>query len=585
MINRTYGDNKENVASKAFLFMKGLQSRGVIPVAKYYSNSRVKVTGFRKGIPVVKNEEDHDKLFAVRKISEAQCAGILCASRQEPIFPNKRIRISTRNKKISKSVPELYTAQYLKESMGYEGLVFSYIPDVKPALKNKFRNGDSEVYAFKAGNDVLLSPKNTRAAIRKLKREVKRDANLEKKLDQSVSKILGMKYDALINKSPRHDDRQSLASRLKTEGASLLLEDIFEQSVTVAKDEQSLLPIKILDNRKFACLSIGNSTENTFSNYISKYVTVDLFKIQNPEDTTDLMPRLSSYDVIISGIFPYAASVEQSYIPILNYLQKHSQLVNVLFVAPSKISMVDNLSTLIEAYVDDNIVQRIVPQIIFGALPSTAKLPLTINQNVGEGTSVQTSSIGRLGYATASSVGIDEQFLKRIDNIARESIDSKATPGCQILIARKGKIIYEKSFGWQTYDKQIPISNETIYDLASVTKVAATLQGVMFLYDRGLIDINRKISHYLPELSNSNKKDITIKDILTHQAGLWPFLPFWMQTKKDSIFMPQFYSKARSINYPFQVAPHLFAVKSMRDSIWSQDRCEYSIREVRPVRS
>jgi CubicO group peptidase (beta-lactamase class C family) len=81
--------------------------------------------------------------------------------------------------------------------------------------------------------------------------------------------------------------------------------------------------------------------------------------------------------------------------------------------------------------------------------------------------------------------------------------------------------------------------------------------------------MNKKISYYLPEIINSNKKDITIKDILTHQAGLWPFVPFWIQTKRDSLFMPQYYSKAKSVDYPFQVAPHLFATKSMRDSIWT----------------
>ena len=109
---------------------------------------------------------------------------------------------------------------------------------------------------------------------------------------------------------------------------------------------------------------------------------------------------------------------------------------------------------------------------------------------------------------------------------------------------------------------------ETIYDLASVTKVTATLQAVMFMQEHGLIDVNKKASVYLPELKDSNKKDFLIKDILTHQAGLWPFLPFWAQTMKDSTFMTSYYSTVASEDYPYPVATDLFASKSMKDSLW-----------------
>jgi len=128
--------------------------------------------------------------------------------------------------------------------------------------------------------------------------------------------------------------------------------------------------------------------------------------------------------------------------------------------------------------------------------------------------------------------------------------------------------VYEKSFGSLMYDKKLLVTDETIYDLASVTKVSATLQAVMFMQERGLIDINKKASVYLPELKNSNKKDFVIKDILTHQAGLWPFLPFWAHTIKDSLHLPQYYNKQQTKEYPFPVSENLFANKSMKDSLW-----------------
>src|SRR4029079_6915860 len=122
--------------------------------------------------------------------------------------------------------------------------------------------------------------------------------------------------------------------------------------------------------------------------------------------------------------------------------------------------------------------------------------------------------------------------------------------------------------GTLTYDTPAPVTTETIYDLASLTKVSATLQTVMFMHEKGLIDINKKLSVYLPELKGTDKEDFIIKDILTHQAGLWPFLPFWLQTLKDSTYMPEYYSHEYSADYPFPVSEGLFATKAIKDSLW-----------------
>jgi hypothetical protein len=88
------------------------------------------------------------------------------------------------------------------------------------------------------------------------------------------------------------------------------------------------------------------------------------------------------------------------------------------------------------------------------------------------------------------------------------------------------------------------------------------------LYEKGLLDIYKKASYYLPELDSTNKKDLIVKDILTHQAGLIPFIPFWVQTVKDSVLMPEYYSHERSEAYPLQIAPTVFGIKSLPDSLW-----------------
>ena len=164
---------------------------------------------------------------------------------------------------------------------------------------------------------------------------------------------------------------------------------------------------------------------------------------------------------------------------------------------------------------------------------------------------------------------MDSRTLEKIETIVNEAITSHATPGCQILVARHGKVILDKSYGGLTYDSTDLVTDEIIYDLASLTKVSATLQTVMFMYEKGLIDLNKKLSYYLPELKNTNKKDITLVEMLTHQAGLVPFIPMWTETVKDNNFLPQYYSRVQSEGYPLQVSPDLFATPVLRDSVWS----------------
>jgi CubicO group peptidase (beta-lactamase class C family) len=138
-----------------------------------------------------------------------------------------------------------------------------------------------------------------------------------------------------------------------------------------------------------------------------------------------------------------------------------------------------------------------------------------------------------------------------------------------VFVARNGKVIYDRSFGSLTYDKEPLVTSETIYDLASLTKVSATLQAVMFMHEKGIIDIYKKASYYLPELKNTNKKDITILEMLTHQAGLAPFIPMWTETVKDTVFLPLYYNRTKDELHPLQVSPNLFASRNIRDSVWT----------------
>lgn len=567
LLNTSYGEDRELVAGRVVRYQQGLQKMNVLSVAKYYPDHGMRVQGFQKGIPVITSEDDPNRLLPLQKLFENGCAGVVTAYEQDLIFPQQKKLFTPRKTMISTAIPTLYSGDYLKRQLNFQGLVFSVIPDIQE-LNKKFRAGDAEVFAFKAGNDVLLFPENIPATVRKMRRSIKKNSALQKQLNESVKKVLAVKYDATLYKN-RIIATENLITRLNTPAALALQLSLFEKSITVVKDDEHLLPVRLLENITFASVSIGAKSENEFTSILSKYAPFTHVQLQTVQDTGKIVQSLQHSDIIVAAVYPNATELESVYPQLLQKLSEHSKVIVVEFGPPSKISLVEQVKTILQAYSDHEVVQKIIPQILFGAAHSSGMLPISINERIAANQGLVTTELGRLGYATAETVELNSRTLEGITKIAEEAIARQTTPGCQIIVARKGKIVYEKSFGAQTYDNLIPINDESIYDLASVTKVAATLQVTMFLYEKGLLDIYKKASCYLPELLHSDKKDIIIKDILTHQAGLTPFVPFWINTVKDSLFLPEYYSLVKNEQYPWQVAPNLFAVKSLRDSLWS----------------
>lgn len=559
----SYGENKDRVTKKIVTYQAGLRQQGVICIAKYYPDNGIRVTDFRKGEPLVQSSTDPSRLYPLQIMIDHHLAGVVTAYEHEVIFPTKKRRFADRKKVLSDALPTLYSGTYLRQQVNLKGLVFSFIPDIRE-LNKKYKAGDAEVFAFQAGNDVLLFPQNINATIRKMRRAIRKNKSLEKQLDESVRKILALKYDAGLN-TKKLLETTNLTTRLNNINSTVLRNTLIERSITVVRDDQGDVPVKELD-RSFASLAIGGSNESVLTDYLSEYVPVARYIMKS--DTSGLFLTLQKHDVIIAAIYPDGDSLAVSYKHILERLSTRKKVIAVLFDSPARLSQLEQLPIIVQAYGPDDDVQKIVAQIIFGARTASGMLPVSVTNTLKEGSGIQTTSLARLGYDLPEMAGMNPELLNNVTHIANSAIAQKAIPGCQVIIARKGKIVYDGNFGWQTYDQKNPITRNSIYDLASVTKVTATLQVSMFLYERGMLDIYKKASYYLPELDSTNKKDLIVKDILTHQAGLIPFIPFWVQTVKDSVLLPEYYSHERSEAYPLQIAPSLFGIKSLPDSLW-----------------
>lgn len=566
---RSYGQNKINVANKATAFMRGLQEGGVLACAKQYAVKSLTVTDFVNDIPRVQPTVDTILAFPFKKLFENGVSGVMPASSNVPLF-YENLKLTRKNSFGSETLSLLFTGRWLKEKQNFQGLAFVDLQQVKIAVE-KGKDGDVAMFAFQAGNDMLIGPADVGPSIRKIKKLVKSDNLYEEQLNTTVKKILEAKYNAGLH-HPAEVNLDNLISRLNSAEGQVLRQKLYESAVTVIKDARHVLPVTSLDDKHFAYITSDAAEPNkTFYQYLTKYVNASYFTLDEKSDLVEMSDALAGHEIIVVGIFPQTQPAVLARIDrVLSMLTPGSEVIFCDFGNETFLKTAGNYGTVITAYANTAETMKAVPEIIFGGLASTGTLPFSIvTSKMAEGTGIKTTTTGRLVYSIPEDAGVNSEVLSRIDAIAREAIETGATPGCQIVVARNGKVIYERNFGTLNYNKNNPVTDETIYDLASLTKVSATLQTTMFMYEKGLIDINRKVSYYLPELKHTNKKDITIVEMLTHQAGLAPFIPMWNETVKDTVFLPLYYSRARTENYPLQVSPNLYAAPGIRDSVWS----------------
>jgi len=561
------GENSERVASKAIAFMNGLQDNGVLAAAKNFKISGATVLDVQNDLPLIEASVDSSQANPYYKLFENGLTAFMPAASSFPIVYHNQNQIR-KNEFDARSISLLFSGDWLRKRANYGGLVLVNVGNgEEPSEKN---SGDAGLTAFQAGNDILISYQDIGPAIRKIKRLIKKEERFESELTTRVRKILAAKFEAGLWQKKETLNTDNLIARLNTPEAKLVSQKLFEAAITVVQDTQTSVPISTLENRHFLYINTTSEPAGELYRYISKYVHTGEFNFNEKTNVQSFSDSLEKGHVIIVGVFP---QTPRSVIQKLSKLVERSLLSHTIILCDfgNETLLQSSFpgSTLITAYAPSPETLRAIPQIIFGGLSAHATLPFTVSPHAKEGMGLTTETLERVSYSIPEDAGMSSRTLERIEDIVNEAIATRATPGCQILVTRNGKVVYDKSFGLLRYDSKDSVRDDTIYDLASLTKVSATLQVVMLMYEKGLIDLNRKLSSYLPELKNTNKRDITILEMLTHQAGLAPFIPMWTETVKDAIFLPQYYSRIQNDKYPLQVSPDLFASPLLRDSVWS----------------
>lgn len=538
--------------AKGLRYMQGMQDHGLIPCYRQYPLASPLAMANGGG----------------RSVSPNPLLGNLVAQLN---FTPEGEEISDKSLLLRNAIPETYLYEkYLK----LEGLVFS-----APLSQLKGDAGKLAVEALQAGNDMLLAGSEISQGIKGIKAALAEGNLKAEDIDQRVYKILRAKYlvglDGITNNFS--DQAEDTKKPLWGSQAYLLKQNLYEEAITVIRNEEALIPVRILDTTTFASLSINldQNGDSPFQKMLDNYAPFTHYYIQDSKKDVNynsLFEEISQFEHIIVALYDHPSRKDQEtsreLLTFLKFLNKKTKVTFVGFTQPHKMTELEKFPSLICAYDDDPVAQQVVPQILFGAIGAKGRLPVNASKVLSAGIGVNTRGLARLGYSLPEAVGLNADTLKLIDSLTQWAIDEEATPGCQILIARKGKIVWEKGYGYQTYDKQIPVTPETIYDIASVTKVAGTMQAVMFLQERGTISLDEKLSTYLPELKGTDKETITIREVLLHRAGLRSFIPFWSMTKDRKGLNPDLYSFSPEEGYNMQVASGLYGVSSLKDSVW-----------------
>ncbi len=398
-------------------------------------------------------------------------------------------------------------------------------------------------------------------------------------IDSICRQILAIKFWTGLG-NIRPDELPVLSSKVNSSENNLLKHELTKASLTVLKNDNNLLPIQHLENVKIASLSIGKISNPVFENNLSNYTQVDHYHMSfysADKEYADLWSKLKDYDLIIEGIYASdnLAGIE-SFMIFQEWVNQSGKGISTYFGNPKLLvenNAILNSLTLILAYADGYLNNSLIPQLIFGGIESNGILPLSINENLRIGQGIAIDKIECFSYTIPEAVGLQSETMEQIDTIVYRAISGKAMPGCQVLIAKDNKVVFKKSYGYQTYDSLLKINDDDMYDLASLTKVSGALPGLMKLYEEGKFDLDATLGTYLKYFRRSNKKELTFREILAHQSGIKPYIVYWKTAiKKNGKYRRKTISAKQSDNYPYELTDGLYLHKDYKKKIYKQIR-------------
>ncbi|WP_298780800.1 glycoside hydrolase family 3 N-terminal domain-containing protein [uncultured Polaribacter sp.] len=567
--NRSFGESKENVTQKAIAFTQGMQKYKVMANAKHFPGHGDTAADSHHTLPLLNFDKarlDSIELYPYKKVFDAGMTSVMTAHLNIPSLESN----TTLPTSLSKNV----VTNLLQQELGFNGLIITDGLNMKGAT-NYATSAEIDLAAIKAGNDLLLIPQDVPASVRLIKQAIILKTLTEEQLNFSVRKILKAKYWLGL-----HDYKpveiENLQQDLNTIEDELLHRKLVKNSITVLRDVKQDIPIADLQNKKIAYVKLGDDSGSHFVKMLKNYTKVDVVSDKNLDG---LIRKLKPYNQVIIGFHKSNNHPWKSYkfkekeLVWLQEIARQKKVILDVFTSPYSLLQVKtftNIESIIVSYQNSKLAQELSAQLIFGVFDAKGKLPVSIGTEFKEGHGLSTDSLSRFEYTVPEDANMSSSKLALIDKVADTILRQKMAPGFQVLVAREGKVVFQKSYGYHTEKKEIKVKNSDLYDLASLTKILASLPLIMKAEEEKKIPLSASLKDILPSFKNSNKEAVSVKEILSHFGKLKAWIPFYIKTQ-DTIThenLPLYYRTRKSNKYSIKVAKNLYINKSYKDSIY-----------------
>ena len=576
--DRSFGEDRYKVALFGVQCMKGMQDAGVMACAKHFPGHGDTETDSHFDLPIInktKPQLDSLELYPFRELFDQGVGSVMIGHLYIPAIDN--------TKNVATSLSYNNVTKLLREELGFKGLTFTDALEMQ-GVKKFFPDGKASVQSLIAGNDLLALPGDVPAAIQKIKKAIKKKKLSWEIINGRVQRVLMAKYMYGLGEL-KPIDTNNLVNDLNAQTAAFK-KLIAEKTVTVLRNENSLLPLSAAtmsfmnkatkDERKIAYVAIGITADNVIIKKMKEELKADVFFFSYKNDAGRILSLVElirqNYQQVVIGVHGYSRRPQNNFglsvpsVQLVNGLLELPKSVLLAFGNPYVLKNFCAARNSLVCYEDDNDTQAAAFEILIGKKIPQGKLPVTVCDELKFGTGLK--------YAEVSSGSLpiqlmDETKFAVVDSIAADAINKRAMPGCVVLAVKDGKIVFEKAYGSYTYEQTEPMSLESVFDMASVTKICATTISVMKLYEEGKLDLQQKLGYYLPWVNGTNKQDLLIHDILLHQAGLKSYIPFFRETIDTISGVPsqQLYSVSTTDEYKIRVADNFYMRNDWVDTI------------------
>lgn len=559
--NRSFGEKKENVTQKGLAFMKGMHQAGVLSSAKHFPGHGDTEKDSHLDLPIIRFDQERllsTEIYPFDRLMNAGVSSVMVG----------HLNIPALEEGIPSSLSKKIIEEILIKRNNYKGLIVTDALNMGAASEVSKINS-IDVAAFLAGNDILLIPNDLKKAVKKMKRAFKQKKFSEERLAHSVKKILKAKYKVgLSNFSPI--PTANISQDINTPKDDYLIHKAMGEAITLVKNE-AVIPLK--EKEIVGFLSLGDASGEHFYQALAEERILQ--RLTFTGDIPTVANAAKNLSTIVIGFHrsnanPWkAADFSPKERALLKALNEKHKVVLASFVKPYALTKLEELPSfegIIVGYQNNKTAQKQVAQLLLGEKEAKGKLPVSIHPEFPAGHGIIDTSVQQaLKTATPFELGIDANKLLALDELAQTTLDSLVAPGFQILAARNGKIFYHKAFGYHTFDQKQAVQLTDVYDVASLTKVLATLPLIMQEVDQGKMTFENTLGQLSARFKGTNKADLTLQEVLSHQAGITPWIPFYQETlrKRDAKRLRKYYRSSPSKRFSIEVAKGIYGRESL----------------------